>query len=77
LVLDAEGDMFFANQPQKIYDALVAPKQLFKFTKEEGAENHCQSGALSYFHEVAFNWLDQTLNVRDGRRELFSVQKSQ
>jgi hypothetical protein len=77
LVLEAEGDMFFANQPQKIYDALVAPKQLFKFTKEEGAENHCQSGALSYFHEVAFNWLDQTLYVRDGRRELFSVQKSQ
>jgi pimeloyl-ACP methyl ester carboxylesterase len=77
LVLEAEGDMFFANQPQKIYDALVAPKQLFKFTKEEGAENHCQSGALSYFHEVAFNWLDQTLNVRDGRRKLFSVQKSQ
>jgi hypothetical protein len=51
LVLEAEGDMFFANQPQKIYDALLAPKQLFRFTKENRAENHCQSGALSYFQK--------------------------
>jgi pimeloyl-ACP methyl ester carboxylesterase len=29
LVLEAEGDMFIRGQPQKIYDALQAPKQLF------------------------------------------------
>jgi hypothetical protein len=68
LVLEAEGDMFFRGQPQKIYDALQAPKKLFKFTSEDGAENHCQSGALSYFHEVAFNWLDETLKLHDGRK---------
>jgi len=68
LVLEAEGDMFFRGQPQKIYDALLTPKKLFKFTREDGAENHCQSGALSYFHEVAFNWLDETLKLHDGRK---------
>ncbi|MCJ1321538.1 hypothetical protein MMC15_006883 [Xylographa vitiligo] len=46
LVLEAESDMFFQGQPQKVYDALRAPKKLLKFTKEDGAENHCQSGAL-------------------------------
>jgi pimeloyl-ACP methyl ester carboxylesterase len=69
LVLEAEGDMFFLNQPQKIYDALDVPKQLFRFTKEEGAENHCQSGALSYKDEVVFNWLDETLKLHDGRND--------
>jgi pimeloyl-ACP methyl ester carboxylesterase len=68
LVLEAEEDIFFLNQPQKIYDALHVPKQLFRFTKGEGAENHCQSGALSYKDEVVFNWLDETLRLHDGRK---------
>ena len=67
LVLEAEDDMFFAGQPRQVYDALRAPKTLFAFTSEDGAENHCQSGALSTLHEVAFNWLDETLSLRDGR----------
>jgi len=61
LVMEAEGDMFLPGQPQKIYDVLKAPKQLVRFTSEDGAENHCQSGALSYKDEVVFNWLDETL----------------
>lgn len=65
LVLEAEGDMFFHGQPQKIYDAIQAPKQLFKFTTDEGAENHCQTGALSYLHEVVFNWLDKTMGLHE------------
>jgi hypothetical protein len=69
LVLEAEGDMFFVNQPQQIYEALQSPKQLFKFTSEDGAENHCQSGALAYFHEVVFDWLDVTLKLHDEPKE--------
>ncbi len=68
LVLDAEGDILVGGtQPQQIYDALQAPKQLFRFTSEDGAENHCESGALAYLHEVVFNWLDETLQLHDGR----------
>ncbi len=76
LVLEAEGDMFFRGQPQKIYDALQAPKTLFRFTSEDGAENHCQSGALAYLHEVVFNWLDETLDLHDGRRRVPALQDS-
>jgi pimeloyl-ACP methyl ester carboxylesterase len=68
LVLEGEGDMFTRDQPQKIYDALKTTKTFYKFTTQDGAENHCQSGALSYFHEVAFNWLDETLKLHEGRR---------
>ena len=67
LVMDAEGDMFFKGQPKQIYDALKAPKQIVPFTADDGAENHCQSGALAYKDQVVFNWLDETLKVRDGR----------
>ena len=68
LVMEAEADMFFKGQPQQVYDALNVPKQLIKFTSEDGAENHCQSGALAFKDEVAFNWLDKTLGLSDGRK---------
>lgn len=68
LVMEGEGDMFFRGQPQEIYDTLQAPKRLVKFTAEDGAENHCQSGALPYKDEVVFNWLDETLKLRGGQR---------
>ena len=61
LVMDSEADIFFQGQPQELYDALSAPKTLVRFTKEDGAENHCQSGALAYKDEVVFNWLDDIL----------------
>jgi pimeloyl-ACP methyl ester carboxylesterase len=67
LVMEAEADMFLSGQPQEIYDALKAPKQLVKFTSQDGAENHCQSGALAYKDEVVFNWLDETLKVNGGK----------
>jgi pimeloyl-ACP methyl ester carboxylesterase len=63
LVMDAESDGFSNGQPQKIYDALQSPKQIVRFTSEDGAENHCQSGALAYKDEVVFNWLDETLSA--------------
>ncbi|WP_213773072.1 alpha/beta fold hydrolase [Bradyrhizobium sp. dw_78] len=68
LVMDAESDGFSNGQPQKIYDALQCPKQLVRFTSEDGAENHCQSGALAYKDEVVFNWLDETLDLHGGRK---------
>jgi hypothetical protein len=68
LVLDAEGDILAAgNQAQEMYDALQAPKQLVRFSSEDGAENHCESVALAYKDEVVFNWLDEALKLHDDR----------
>ncbi|WP_167858477.1 alpha/beta hydrolase family protein [Methylobacterium nonmethylotrophicum] len=63
LVMEAESDIFFTGQPERVYDELEAPKTLVRFTAEDGAENHCQSGALSYKDEVVFNWIDATLKL--------------
>jgi pimeloyl-ACP methyl ester carboxylesterase len=67
LVLQGDADMFFLGQPQQIYDALQVPKQIVRFTAADGAENHCQSGALSYKDEVVFDWLDEALKVHEDR----------
>ena len=69
LVMESEADIFFQGQPQQVYDALQSPKKIVRFTREDGAENHCQSGALAYKDEIVFDWLDETLGLHDGRKQ--------
>ena len=63
LVCEAEGDHFFAGQPKRLYEALMCPKTLLRFTAEDGAEEHCQLGALMLFNHRVLSWLDTTLHV--------------
>lgn len=63
LVCEAEADQFFSGQPEQLYDALTCPKTYRKFTKDEGAEEHCHLGALQLFNHYIFEWLDQTLQT--------------
>jgi len=42
LIVDSEGDRDLPGQARKLYDALTCPKEFMVFTKEEGAEEHCQ-----------------------------------
>jgi len=67
LVCEAEGDHFFAGQPKRLYEALSCPKTLLSFTAEDGAEEHCQVGALLLSNHRVFEWLDTTLHG-DGQR---------
>lgn len=61
LVCEAEDDHAFTGQPGQLYNALICPKTYRKFTKKEGAEEHCHFGALQLFNHEVFEWLDQTL----------------
>ncbi|MDQ2714600.1 MAG: alpha/beta fold hydrolase [Chloroflexota bacterium] len=63
LVCEAEGDHFFVEQPKMLYEALTCPKTLLRFTAEDGAEEHCQLGALLLFNHRVFEWLDTRLVV--------------
>jgi hypothetical protein len=67
--MEAEGDIFFKGQPQQVYDGLRSRKTLIKFGAEDGAENHCQSGALSHKEEVAFDWIDETLKLSGNSKQ--------
>ncbi|WP_433662094.1 alpha/beta hydrolase family protein [Nocardia sp. CA-128927] len=64
LVLDAENDMFFRGQPQRVYDALTCPKELIVGTNDEGAGEHCHMGAMLLTNQRVFDWLDATFEAR-------------
>jgi len=61
LVCDAENDLFFKGQPQLLYDHLTCKKTMVRFTKAEGAGEHCQVGASRLACARIFDWLDETL----------------
>ncbi|UJF33396.1 hypothetical protein [Paenibacillus hexagrammi] len=63
LVCKAEADHFFAGQPQRLFDELTCPKTIMAFTQEDGAEEHCQMGALQLYNHRLFEWLDHVMNV--------------
>ena len=42
LVTDPDSEEFFAGQSQELYDALPGVKQIVRFTREQGADHHCQ-----------------------------------
>jgi len=59
LVVNSEGDRDFHVQAKQLYDALRCPKDYMLFTVDEGAEEHCQMGAIMISNERIFNWLDK------------------
>jgi hypothetical protein len=60
LITDPEGEQFFPGQARKLYDALECPKQIVHFTREQGAEQHCEVAAPGYRDYCIYNWLDET-----------------
>lgn len=55
-VCSAENDDLSASAGQ-FYDALSCPKKFVRFMAADGAGEHCESGARTLFHQVAFDWL--------------------
>jgi pimeloyl-ACP methyl ester carboxylesterase len=64
LVLEAEKDDSFPGQPKRVFDALTCPKKYILFTEEEGAEEHCQTGAPALSNQRIFDWLDETIKQK-------------
>ncbi|HTQ55004.1 MAG TPA: prolyl oligopeptidase family serine peptidase [Bryobacteraceae bacterium] len=61
LITDPQGEQFFPGQAQKLYDALQCPKAIVHFTREQGADQHCEVAAPGYRDYRIYNWLDETL----------------
>ncbi|ADG99446.1 dienelactone hydrolase [Segniliparus rotundus DSM 44985] len=68
LVCEAQNDHFFPGQPQELYDALRCEKTYARFTADEGAGEHCHTGALLLFHQRMFDWLDDTFKTERAAR---------
>lgn len=64
LLTMGETDHFVSqDQLQTLLEEIQAPKTVRVFTIEEGAEEHCQEGNHSLFHQVMFDWLDEVFGV--------------
>lgn len=61
LVVDSEGDTDMPGQALKLFQALKCPKEYMLFTKEEGAEEHCQMGAGFISSARILGWLEKNL----------------
>ena len=58
-------DDSFPGQPKRVYDELISVpltnKKYILFTKEEGADEHCQCGAPAITNQRIFDWFDEIL----------------
>jgi len=63
-VTDNETDLVSSGQGQVLFDHLTCPKEFRRFTKDEGAEGHCEGMAPIVFWTAAYDWLDGALAAR-------------
>ena len=62
LILDSQNDALVGNQAIVLFDSLQCPKEYILFTEEEGADEHCQMGAVLVSNERIFSWLHRVLD---------------
>jgi hypothetical protein len=62
LITNPEAEQFFPGQPKELYDMLRCPKTLIEFTKEQGAQLHCEVNSPGYRNFRIYDWLDPILN---------------
>jgi len=61
LVTDSEGEQFTPGQARKLYDALSCSKTFAAFTRQQGADQHCEAAAPGIRDFTILNWLDEIL----------------
>jgi hypothetical protein len=61
LITEPEGEQFWPGQSRQLYDLLKAPRELVRFTVEEGADLHCEPKALGLRDLRVFDWLERVL----------------
>lgn len=63
LTTDPDGEQFFTGQPQELYDRLPGEKQIVRFTREQGADQHCQPMARALTGQVMTDFLADHLTL--------------
>lgn len=57
LITDPDGEGFFPGQSRELYEALPGEKQIVAFTREQGADQHCEPMARSLVGMVMTDFL--------------------
>ena len=61
LVTDPEHEQFWPGQSRRLYEMLTSPRDLVRFTAEEGADGHCEPFAVGLRGERVLDWLERRL----------------
>jgi pimeloyl-ACP methyl ester carboxylesterase len=61
LITRAENDAL-SGTAQRVYDALVCPKELLEFAAADGAGDHCELYNRPLLNARVFDWLDRVLS---------------
>ncbi len=56
-IADPDDEQFWPGQSREVYEALNCPKTLVRFTREEGANWHCEPKARQLYDQRMFDWL--------------------
>ena len=64
LICDPEDEQFFPGQSQELYDLLPVEKEIVRFTREQGANFHCQPLARGLTGHVMCDFLAEHLERR-------------
>jgi len=57
----------------RLYDALMCPKTLIRFTAAEGAGDHREASARSVYFQRAYDWLDGVFGMTGTRSRSASI----
>ena len=63
LILDPDDEQFWPGESRALYDKLACPKQILRFTTDEGANWHCEPAAQSLRDERVFDWLETVVGT--------------
>ena len=61
LVCDPDNEQFWPGQARELYQALPGPKQIVRFTAEEGSDSHCEPRSPGIRDQRVFDRLYGTL----------------
>jgi hypothetical protein len=61
LVTDPDHEQFWPGQSRRLYEMLTSPRELVRFTAEEGADGHCEPLAVGLRGERVLDWLERRL----------------
>ena len=63
-IADPDDEQFWPRQSQEVYDALECPKTIARFTREEGANWHCEPKARALYDQRMLDWLATVVPAR-------------
>ncbi len=69
LLTDPDDEQFWPGQSRTLFDELPGEKAILRFTRDEGANFHCEPAGLALRDERVFDWLEDVLARERSDRE--------